>query len=677
MKSNSIFTVTHRQGDERIYRAQDGTKGTQKCLCDVGYIAGNAWNMLAITLPGFTDNEAWYVINLVDQQNVFIASVAVLGATSGEHAVNMALRTFNGDFCGIATASPYDVPEAQAFVLKRLLDNEARAMYKSRVNYEELEKIRKRLTLVPAMWNDSAEIVSHKNVGELVSDIARNDYNSELVTKASPASIQSEVMQDSETDQYDSIVTQVSRLDAWSKRIMLAMGEAADTVKPVNVTTTEPFKKNGVVNVAQIYELSDGQTATIVYHNPDSTPARLDAKDILTSWKFLLNKRDVTAVLQPKSGKDVNVNDLAKRILKIAEANSARFIRNQERKAGAQQALDELDKIEQEKRDLLASLIQEIADLQRQLDEPIGSFAADKEKGTISGSNDDPQIAANGLVTNANGDIVNKQGDAFSARSITQRIITNSKLVGYVPKRTAEGYVLHRFDEPYFKENGSIIIGNPKSSNTVIKCEPKLIFERFGRTFVVVQNNEAGQNQFETVDLITRLSIPSQDGETLFSSIMDAYKQTSNALDGFTEEQFNNSTLAKTPQADYTEAVLMAEGKLPQPSEEQVQVESSNPLTETQEDTEVQEQMANELIPEPIQAEVTMNDNQNENPDEKWLDQIIAGEIDLAPLNMNDFSQVAEKYVSEINTPIYAKLEQALTAITSAKMEKAKAVQGA
>ncbi len=246
MKSNSIFTVTHRQGDERIYRAQDGTKGTQTCLCDVGYIAGNAWNMLAITLPGFTDNEAWYVINLVDQQNVFLASVAVLGATSGEHAVNMALRTFNGDFCGVATASPYDVPEAQAFVLKRLLDNEARAMFKARVSYEELEKIRKRLTLTPAVWNGSAEIMSHKNVGDLVSDMARNDYDSELVTHVSPVSLQSEVMKGSETDQYDSIVTQVSRLDTWSKRIITAMGEAADTVKPVNVTTTEPFKKMGL-----------------------------------------------------------------------------------------------------------------------------------------------------------------------------------------------------------------------------------------------------------------------------------------------------------------------------------------------------------------------------------------------------------------------------------------------
>lgn len=801
MKSNSIFTVTHRQGDERVYRAQDGTKGTLKCVCDVGYIAGNAWNMLAIVLPGFTDNEAWYVVNLVDQQNVFLASVAVLGATSAEHAVNMSLRTFNGDFCGVATASPYDVPEAQAFVLKRLLDNEARAMFKSRVNYEELAKIRNRLTLVPAVWNGSSDIVSHKNVGELVSDIARNDYNSELVTQVSPAIIQSEVMQGSETDQYDSIVTQVSRLDTWSKRIMLAMGEAADKVKPVNVTTTDPFKKNGVVNVAQIYELSDGQTLTIVYHNPDSTPARLDAKDILTSWKFLLNKRDVTAVLQPKSGKDVNVNDLAKRILKIAEANSARFIRNQERKAGAQQALDELDKIEQEKRDLLASLIQEIAELQRQLDEPIGSFAADESKGTISGSNDDPQIAQNGLNVDQNGDIVNKQGEPFSARSITQRIITNSNLVGYVPKRTPKGYVLHRLDEPYFKENGAIIVGNPKYSNAVMKGVPKLMFERFGRTFVVVEIEGLGQKRFETIDLISRLSIPAKDEKTFFfDSIMNAYKETSSALDGFTEDNFNNTALAKAHEPDYTTAVLMTEGKLPQPYqiiEEKTQKAKDdkaaalneeldklrdengklNPLSDNpQERVKAIEEMSfNELlafqpdfakflnkdlagdeldkavndrqfeiitqtasdsnskdyiaanqmlypllkakvdsmvndsnqnaylvqlerlnkvkqvlqeqgisVDDPqhnttgdVSPEINQEQNMNENPDEKWLDQIIAGEIDLAPLNMNDFSQVAEKYVSEINTPIYSKLEQALTAITSAKMDKAKAVQGA
>lgn len=797
MKSNSIFTLTHRQGDERVYRAQDGTKGSQKCICDVGYISGNAWNMLAITLPGFTDNEPWYVVNLVDQQNIFLASVAVLGATSAEHAVNMSLRTFNGDFCGVATASPYDVPEAQAFVLKRLLDNEARAMFKARVNYEELEKIRKRLTLTPAVWNGSADIVSHKNVGDLVSDMARNDYDSELVTKASPDSIQSEVMEGSETDQYDSIVTQVSRLDAWSKRIMIAMGDAADNVKPVNVTTTEPFKKNGVVNVAQIYELSDGQTVTIVYHNPDSTPARLDPKDILTSWKFLLNKRDVTAALQPKSGKDVNVKDLAKRILKIAEANSARFIRNQERKACAQQALDELSKIEQEKRDLLAALIQEIAELQRQLDEPIGNFAADKEKGTISGSNEDPQIAKNGLNVDQNGDIVNKQGEPFSARSITQRIITNCNLVGYVPKRTAQGYVLHRLDEPYFKENGSIIAGNPKYSNTVMKGIPKLLFERFGRTFVVIEIEGLGQKRFETIELLSRLSIPAIDEKTFFfDSVMNAYKETSAALDGFTEDKFKNTALAKAQEPDYTTAVLMIEGKLPQPYqiiEEKAQKAKDekkaalneelnklrdengklNPLSDNpQERVKAMEEMsftellafqpdfakflnpdlagddldkavkdrqfeiisrkakdiksedyiaANQMLypllkakvdsmvndsnqnaylvqlerlnkvkqvlqehgisveePQDTQTpELSQEQNMNENPDEKWLDQIIAGEIDLAPLNMNDFSQVAEKYVSEINTPIYAKLEQALTAITSAKMEKAKAVQGA
>ncbi len=359
--------------------------------------------------------------------------------------------------------------------------------------------------------------------------------------------------------------------------------------------------------------------------------------------------------------------------------------------------------------------------------------------------------------------------------------------------------MLHRLDEPYFKENGSIIAGNPKYSNTVMKGVPKLLFERFGRTFVVIEIEGLGQKRFETIELLSRLSIPAKDEKTFFfDSVMNAYKETSAALDGFTEDEFHNTALAKAQEPDYTTAVLMTEGKLPQPyqiieekaekakddkkaalNEELDKLRDENgklnPLSDNpQERVRAMEEMSfNELLafqpdfakflnpdlagddldkavkdrqfeiikqtannsksndfiaanemfypllkakvdslandsnqtaylvqlerlnkvkqvlqehgisvdetqdtqPGEVTSEINQEQNMNENPDEKWLDQIIAGEIDLAPLNMNDFSQVAEKYVSEINTPIYSKLEQALTAITSAKMEKAKAVQ--
>lgn len=568
MKSSSIFTLTHPQGELRNYRAIDGSTGSQVCIGDVGYVQGSAWAMMAITLTGHTETEAWQIVNLVDQQNVFLASVAVLGATSREHAANMALRSFNVDMGGIATAREYDVIDAPAFVLKRLLDLDSRAIYKARVTQEEISTTFQRLTNKPVIWDGVAPI-SHSCSKRLVDDMTLNDYYSELTTKAQPEAIQAELLDGSEMGQYDAIVSQVTRLDALSNRILIAMGKAADEVKPVNVTKTDPFKKHGVVNVAQIFELSDGQTITIVYHNPDSTPSRLDAKDLLTSWKFMLNKRDVTAVLQPKSGKDLNVNDLAKRMMKIAEANSARFVRTQERKAIAEKALSELDAIEQEKREIIAALEKEIAELEAELDKPLGEAVASAATGTITGSNQDPQIAKYNLTVNADGDIVNKQGEGFSSRSIAQRLMSNYNLEGYVPKRTAAGYVLHRFNDAHFKQTGKILVGNPTISDMVLTGTPRLIFERFGREFVVTETDVTGRDRFETVDLISRLTIAEagEDGNDkfFFSSVMEAYRQTSKALDGMSIEQFNATKLAKTPESDYTTSALMASGEMDQP----------------------------------------------------------------------------------------------------------------
>lgn len=567
MKSSSIFTLTHPQGDVRNYRAIDGSSGSHTCLGNVGYVQGSAWAMMAIVLAGHTESEAWQIVNLVDQQNVFFASVAVLGATSREHAANMALRTFNGDVGGAATANYYDVIDAPTFVLKRLLDLDSRAVYKARVTQEEITTLYQRLTNRPVTW-DGDQLKSHSCGKRLVDDMVLNDYYSELTTKAQPEVIQAELLDGSEMGQYDAIVSQVTRLDALSNRILIAMGKAADEVKPVNVTKTDPFKKHGVVNVAQIFELSDGQTITIVYHNPDSTPSRLDAKDLLTSWKFMLNKRDVTAVLQPKSGKDLNINDLAKRMMKIAEANSARFKRNQEKKVEAEAALNELDVIEQEKRQLIADLEKEIAELEAQLDKPLGETVASATNGTITGSNQDPQIAKYNLTVNADGDIVNKQGEGFSSRSIAQRLMSNYNLEGYVPKRTAAGYVLHRFNDAHFKETGKIFIGNPQISDVVTTGTPRLIFERFGREFVVTEDDVMGRDRFETVDLISRLSIPAQgEGKDIFffGSVMDAYRQTSKELDGMSIEDFNATKLAKTPESDFTTSALMASGEMDQP----------------------------------------------------------------------------------------------------------------
>lgn len=58
----------------------------------------------------------------------------------------------------------------------------------------------------------------------------------------------------------------------------------------LNFQVSKPFKKNGTAQVAVVYELADGQTISIYFHNPDVTPAKIAPQDELISWKWMLNK---------------------------------------------------------------------------------------------------------------------------------------------------------------------------------------------------------------------------------------------------------------------------------------------------------------------------------------------------------------------------------------------------
>jgi len=115
---------------------------------------------------------------------------------------------------------------------------------------------------------------------------------------------------------------------------------------------TEPFKQRGVANVAAIFELSDGQTVSIFFHNPDVTPNKMAAGDEVISWKWLLNKKDITIVVAPERGEDLNVREVARRIIRLAEKNSPAFQRantkRAERMQGIQALKDEITTLETE-----------------------------------------------------------------------------------------------------------------------------------------------------------------------------------------------------------------------------------------------------------------------------------------------------------------------------------------
>ncbi len=132
---------------------------------------------------------------------------------------------------------------------------------------------------------------------------------------------------------FDALVTPFAQLERRMNVLMRVMQRAAKTVTPVAVQIANPMKRGGAVHIPVIFELSDGQTITIFFHNPDTTPSRMAPSDELISWKWLLNKKDVTIVVAPEKGKDLHVQEVARRLMALADKNSAAFARANTRRA--------------------------------------------------------------------------------------------------------------------------------------------------------------------------------------------------------------------------------------------------------------------------------------------------------------------------------------------------------
>lgn len=96
----------------------------------------------------------------------------------------------------------------------------------------------------------------------------------------------------------------------------------------LNFQVSKPFKKNGTAQVAVVYELADGQTISIYFHNPDVTPSKIAPQDDLISWKWMLNKKDITILVAPEKGQDLDPREVMRRVAKIAIKNRPTFERN-------------------------------------------------------------------------------------------------------------------------------------------------------------------------------------------------------------------------------------------------------------------------------------------------------------------------------------------------------------
>lgn len=374
-RNQLIFSPVHAKGQQFVSPKENGDVLSQYAIANIGYIAGNKRTIDAIMTDLVSDGDKWHLFNIVNADNIYSKTVAVLGVSDTEKGRYLALR-YCGESLGVGMQANW-IGEFSYSAIKRFLDHD-QSTYTDRIKASDIEHFEKFITDKASIWSEEKLISHNGNLGLLMLDMLQNDEEGQLLDSMSAsdfAEFTSELQDNKdqiyliEDEQLDALITPYGRLDILIQRLSQAIGKVGNSkVNVTSITPTKPFKRNGVVNVAVMLQMDDGQTVSIVFHNPDATPSKLANADVLTSWKWLLNKRDVSVVLQPQNGENVNLNQIAVRMMQLVNKNSARFKRTQVKRAENEKELQALQQEEQSKTEQLAKLDADIAELQAKID---------------------------------------------------------------------------------------------------------------------------------------------------------------------------------------------------------------------------------------------------------------------------------------------------------------------
>ena len=320
MFKKHYFQATIVAGSTAKIKTQDGVM-LDSVECNIGVLQGTTRQMKAISVDGLLDSSDWKVINQVGAGGSVSGYIAVSGAANNDQALRLASKYFNGakpiQYAAIADATEQS--------LGMILDGASLGLASKIILTEQIEMLDSAATFKPVEWQDE-KLISHNGDFKLLfDDLVKADINNRMLDSVTPHDIAELLMLD-EDGMFDAVVIKYNQLDKYVAKVVDALkSHDSDQYFVKNVTPIAPFKRNGMVNVGASIEMSDTQLITVLFNNPDSTPDKLIGQDVITSWKWMLNNRDVTAALQPRAVDAKKYPQIAKRILMILAKNQSRF----------------------------------------------------------------------------------------------------------------------------------------------------------------------------------------------------------------------------------------------------------------------------------------------------------------------------------------------------------------
>lgn len=371
-------------------RDENGREIARYSRYETGIVAGKNREVLAVIADkagfdgmGFdasigSGDDSWHVANVFTSDRRYIDTMVIGGAFDSLHAKQVAdsqLHRLRGDNCVIVTNPQFDSlsddkPDTWSIdAINKLLANPSQNKnFLPVITAQELNVEAARVTFDAVQWDSMDGLVSHNGSDTaLFLDLIRADGHKQLLE---PLNLVRELeLLGAEEHSFDALMDTKNRLSLMKDRLFNAMSRNGDAELSVtNVTETKPFKRQGVTNIAFVFELSDGQKLSIWFHNPDSTPSQLKADDVMISWKWMLNKRDVTAVLSPKQGDNVQIPVLAARIMRVARKNSKKFAATQARAAELEKELQDAQTLVEVKQGEIDQLDTDISGLNAAID---------------------------------------------------------------------------------------------------------------------------------------------------------------------------------------------------------------------------------------------------------------------------------------------------------------------
>ncbi|MFJ3487140.1 hypothetical protein ACIPL1_27530 [Pseudomonas sp. NPDC090202] len=334
---------------------EDGKPWSIVCMANYGYINGvngadgDAFDVYVGPVP---ESLLVVVVNQVKRDRSFDEHKAVLGFHDTETALSAYRNSYERGWQGMGSYVVCTIKQFKAWLKSGDLSRPLEAT-------DLIDDEVKPMTGAVVAWGDDNLPVG-MTLGDVMYGLRREDADKLLLDSATLADV-TEFLNDG--TMLDAMVIEYAQFQRKANQLLRVMQAAGASVKADAVEVSQPFKNRGTTQVAMLFTMSDGQSVSVFFHNPDSTPNKLTPADELISWKWVLNKKDITLVVAPERGQDINPRQVSRRIMALVEKNSAKFLKAAGASAESAAKIEDLKTQIQAKTSELQSLDQELADL--------------------------------------------------------------------------------------------------------------------------------------------------------------------------------------------------------------------------------------------------------------------------------------------------------------------------